>query len=418
MEENGFHIDAVFEPPVIYSPQTELCPYLISIKHGTPSSYFIADIKNPENYSSVISNYLRKHDAGSLTEGTIVQKENFISFSRYRANSELSILQRQFSEFKQVSIKDVAVAINQVQKDGQFAHKPNSVYFPKVGNSDVVYRIEDCSIKHKNYYQIELSDQVLSNYFSYIFKSELGDIIRETLKVGMFIERVPKELLKNTTIPLPDLKTQQEVLDTSNKIRILKDKLALIEEELSVNPLDYNNSFNEQINKLIQTAELESNVQKIRRLVRSGESKTLEFKQSFSLDVKKQKKETYLEEGCLKTIVAFLNTDGGELIVGVKDNGEFSGLETEISKFHKGSKDKFLLYLQNKIRNRIGVEYSPYINYELIEADKNCTVLLVSCKASETECYLDGDLFYVRTSPATHKLEGSKLVDYVKIRFG
>jgi hypothetical protein len=421
IEENGFYIDATFELPAIFSPQTELCPYLVSIRRGMPSNYFIANIQDVENHSSVISNYLRKHDAGSLAEGTIVQKGNFISFPKYRADSELKILQKQFSEFKQALIKDVAIAINQVYKDKKFTHKPNSVYFPKIGNSGVVCHIEDCSIQHKNYYQIELSDQILSDYFSYIFKSELGNIIRETLKVGMFIERVPKELLENTTIPLPDLKTQREVLGESNKIRILKDKLALIEKELSISPLDYNNLLNEQIHDLIQVAELESNAQKIRRLVRKGESKTLELKQSFSLDVKEQKKETnkkeYLEDKCLTTIVGFLNTDGGKLIVGVKDNGEFSGLEIEISKFHKGSKDKFLQYLQNRIKDRIGVEYSPYINYETIEVDKNCTVLLVNCEASETECYLDRESFYVRTNPATLRLKGPELVKYVRKRF-
>ena len=172
-------------------------------------------------------------------------------------------------------IKDIATAINQVYKDRNFTHKPNSVYFPKVGNSDVVYRIEDCSIQHKNYYQIELSEQVLSGYFSYIFKSKLGNTIRETLKIGTVIEHISKELLENTTVPLPDLKTQQEVLDVFDKIRFLRDKLASIEEELSINPLGHNNLFNEQIDKLTQAAELESDAQRIRRLVRSAESKKI-----------------------------------------------------------------------------------------------------------------------------------------------
>lgn len=417
IEENGFYIDAAFELPAIFSPETELCPYLISIRRGMPSNYFIANIQDPENHSSVISNYLRRYDAGSLKEGTIVQKENFISFPKYRVDSELKILQKQFSEFKQVSIKDVAITINRVYKDKKLTHKPNSVYFPRVGNSDVVCRIEDCSIQHKNYYQIELSDQVLSAYFSYIFKSQLGKTIRETLKVGMVIENVSKELLENTTIPLPDLKTQQEVLNASDKIRFLKDRLDSVEEELSVNPLDHNNFFNEQIDKLIQEAELENNIQRIRCLVRKGESKTLEVKQSFRSDVKGQERRSSLGEGCLKTIVGFLNADGGELIVGVRDDGEFSGLEAEINKFHKGSKDEFLLSLQNKIQNRIGGEYYPYINYELVKVDRNCTVLLVNCKASKKACYLDGKHFYVRTNPATPKLEGPRLVDYVNERF-
>ena len=306
IEKNGFYIDAAFELPAIFSPQTELCPYLISIRRSGSSNYFIANIQDPENHSSVISNYLRRYDAGSLTEGTIVQKENFISFPKYRVDSELKILQKQFSEFKQVLIKDVAIAINRVYKDKKFTHKPNSVYFPRVGNSDVVCRIEDCSIQHKNYYQIELSDQVRSDYFSYIFKSELGNTIRETLEVGTFIKNISKELLENATIPVPEnLKTQQEVLDTPDKIRLLRDKLALVEKELSVNPLNYDNSFNEQIEKLIQATELESDAQKIRRLVRGGESKTLEFKQSFSLDVRKQTKEKIYRKGVFENYRCF-----------------------------------------------------------------------------------------------------------------
>ena len=417
MKKNGFCIDATFELPAIFSPETEFCPYLVLIKRGASSDCFVADSRNPEHHSSIVSNYLRKHDSGSLMEGTIVQKEDFISFPKYRADSELKILQKQFSEFKQVSIKDVAITIKQVYKERQFTHKPNSVYFPKVGNSDVLYRIEDCSMQHKNYYQIELSDQVLSGYFSYIFKSKLGAAIQDTLKVGMAIERISKELLENAAIPLPDLNTQQEILGASDKIQSLKNKLGSIEEELSVNPLDHNNLFNKQVDNLIRVTELEGNVQKIRRLVRGGESKTLELKQSFSFHVEEKKKDMCLEKACLKTIVGFLNTDGGELVVGVKNDGGFYGLETEISKFHKGSEDRFLLYLQDKIKNRIGGKYYPYIDCELINVDKNCTVLLVSCKPSETECYLDGKHFYVRVNPATHILEGPELVDYVRKRF-
>lgn len=45
-------------------------------------------------------------------------------------------------------------------------------------------------------------------------------------------------------------------------------------------------------------------------------------------------------------------------------------------------------------------------------------VLEVECKPSKSPCFLDGTTFYVRTNPATDKLEGIKLADYLRNHFG
>jgi predicted HTH transcriptional regulator len=103
--------------------------------------------------------------------------------------------------------------------------------------------------------------------------------------------------------------------------------------------------------------------------------------------------------------------------VGVSDDGNIPGLELEINKIHKGIPDKFLLHFKNSLKTRIGEEFYPYIEYKLILVGEN-RVLIVKCKESKTPCYLDNAEFYVRTNPATDKLEGPKLVQYVKNHFG
>ena len=154
----------------------------------------------------------------------------------------------------------------------------------------------------------------------------------------------------------------------------------------------------------------------IQRLILEGESKTLEFKETLSVDIKTNKKEKYIELSALKTIVAFLNTRGGTLLIGVRDDGLFVGVEEEINKFHKMSADKFLLHFSHIIKARIGEQFYPFIDYSLTETDgKN--VLRVDSLESSRPCYLDNETFYVRTNPATDKLEGPKLVDYVQHHF-
>ena len=76
----------------------------------------------------------------------------------------------------------------------------------------------------------------------------------------------------------------------------------------------------------------------------------------------------------------------------------------------------FLLHLKNLINKRIGGEFYPFIEYKIVQIDKK-TVLMLDCKEAKSPCYLDQKDFYVRTNPATDKLEGPKLVEYVRHRF-
>ena len=78
----------------------------------------------------------------------------------------------------------------------------------------------------------------------------------------------------------------------------------------------------QQLDKMLDAINGLTEADKVRRLIREGESKTVEFKQTLSLDVNKKIKATYIEVAILKTIVGFLNTYGGVLLVGVNDEGD------------------------------------------------------------------------------------------------
>jgi hypothetical protein len=156
---------------------------------------------------------------------------------------------------------------------------------------------------------------------------------------------------------------------------------------------------------------------KIQELITMGESRTLEFKETLSLDVKKGTKEKHIEVSALKTIVGFLNSEGGTLLIGVRDDGVCNGIEAEKEKFYKGTADKLLLHIKNLLKNRIGEGFYPYVQYNIVDCGGK-DVIRFDCIQSSIPCYLDNKEFYVRTNPATDKLEGPKLVEYVKNHFG
>ena len=158
--------------------------------------------------------------------------------------------------------------------------------------------------------------------------------------------------------------------------------------------------------------------------ISNGESKTCEFKESLSLDVRQSennksyvpKKEEKIELSVLKTIAGFLNSDGGELFIGVNDESIICGIENELKRFHKSSKDKMQLHLKSLIKQNIGLGSSNYINLELKKVNDK-EIIHVICKKSDEPVQIKDKDFYIRTGPATDKLEGRELVNYTTSRF-
>lgn len=161
--------------------------------------------------------------------------------------------------------------------------------------------------------------------------------------------------------------------------------------------------------------DLSNTASPLKLLISGGESKTLEFKQTLSWDTRKEEKAKYIENSALKTIAAFLNTDGGTLIVGVNDDGKISGLELELQKLHRGKQDKFLLHFKNLINEKIGAKFYPKLNWN-IQLEDQKEVLIVNVQPASEPCFIE-DAFYVRTNPSTDQLTGEKQFKYVIERF-
>ena len=114
----------------------------------------------------------------------------------------------------------------------------------------------------------------------------------------------------------------------------------------------------------------------------------------------------------MKTVVAFLNSDGGTLLVGVSDDGKIVGCSEDGFRNH----DKYLLHVTNLVQRHIGVEFSRYLRYDLrpIEGE---SILVFDVQRSDEPSFLrtnEDDLFYVRMGPASRKLSLRKTLEYLK----
>ena len=140
-------------------------------------------------------------------------------------------------------------------------------------------------------------------------------------------------------------------------------------------------------------------------LIKRGESKSLEFKSTLRYNLKENLGEDKLvTHAALKTIAAFLNTDGGDLLIGVADDGSIVGVERD--QFE--SEDKFMLNLAQVVRNALGDRAGTCIDPKM-QAVQGGTVCVVTCQRSPEPVFLkwkgmeanpEGD-FFVRSGPGT-----------------
>ena len=151
--------------------------------------------------------------------------------------------------------------------------------------------------------------------------------------------------------------------------------------------------------------------QDVRLLSQMPESKTLEFKSTIRFNLHAEKNDKAIEHAWLKGVAAFLNTDGGILLLGVSDDGKFHGIEKDGFE----NLDKAALHVKNLVSKYIGVEYMKFVNiYTGTINDKPLVAL--TCKQSTKPAYLyvsNEEQFYIRIGPSSTKLTTSQAVEHI-----
>lgn len=152
-------------------------------------------------------------------------------------------------------------------------------------------------------------------------------------------------------------------------------------------------------------------------LIEEGEGLFVEFKETLRYDARKGEISKELERMVLKTIVAFLNAEGGTLLIGVADDGTVKGIENDYKTLTKKDRDGFENHLNTLIKTQIGMAFVKYtdIAFETIDDRDIC---LVTVREGHKPAYLrNGDRkedFFVRVGNSTQPFSMSEAEEYIK----
>jgi hypothetical protein len=163
-------------------------------------------------------------------------------------------------------------------------------------------------------------------------------------------------------------------------------------------------------------------LQAIKAEIESGEGNTREFKSTYRWNIEEKKLDKKMTHACLKSIAAFLNTNGGILFIGVNDEGVPVGLEQD----NFPNEDKFMLALTTAITNSMTARAMHYIAIDTHQIDGH-SFCRVACKKTQpgNEVWLKfkfekgqapTEQFFSRAGPQTSELTGKDLVDHMNTR--
>ncbi len=168
----------------------------------------------------------------------------------------------------------------------------------------------------------------------------------------------------------------------------------------------------------------------IEQLMRAGESDGVEFKSTARINLRTGEKDARMEQVIAKTVAAFLNGDGGALLIGVDDAGTALGLDADLATLRTPDLDRYELWLRDLMTTSLGTTAASLVRVDFAEvpagdeaaADGKATVCRVEMTASPRPVYLrpgksaDPEL-WVRAGNSTRKLAVDEAANYIMHRW-
>ncbi len=157
----------------------------------------------------------------------------------------------------------------------------------------------------------------------------------------------------------------------------------------------------------------------IKELILSGENEQFELKSTLRFDLRENNINKKLEYVVAKTISAFLNTDGGTLIIGVNNDGNILGLEKDFKTLAKQDIDGLELHFRQIIKKYLGENFEKYIKITFPKVDEKeiCVVKILKSGKPVFIKHEGNEQFFVRNGNASIPKSRQEQSEYEKLHW-
>lgn len=151
-------------------------------------------------------------------------------------------------------------------------------------------------------------------------------------------------------------------------------------------------------------------------LLSAEEHEQLEYKASLRFDHKTAQVNRELEKAAMKTVAAFLNSNGGHLVLGVADTKTLLGLHYDYRTLKRPTSDGFENHFTQIFNTMIGPEFRHLVKlwFEKIDDKEMCVVRVTPSNRPAYLTLEEKEQFYIRTGNGTTSLKLSEAESYAR----
>jgi hypothetical protein len=153
----------------------------------------------------------------------------------------------------------------------------------------------------------------------------------------------------------------------------------------------------------------------VNELIGRREDGSIERKSSMCWDYREGKKSEIIEFEIAKTVAAFMNAEGGYLIVGIDDEGHSLGIEKDFEVIKKPNADGFELHFTGLVGSYLGKPKRAYTRMSF-ETSEGKAVAIIKVEKSPRPVFVKHEgrkEFYVREGNLSQPLDPEEQSEYI-----
>jgi type I restriction enzyme R subunit len=158
----------------------------------------------------------------------------------------------------------------------------------------------------------------------------------------------------------------------------------------------------------------------IDELIENDEDAAVEFKSTARWNIGDGRRDPAMEDAIVKTVAAFLNTDGGTLLVGVGPDGSLVGLEHDYPHVKPPNGDGFVNWLTTHLANALGPAAVMRTRARVVSHEGADLCRLDAAKSSQpiwAKTNKSERIFFVRMNNSSRAMSGDELEGYLADRW-
>lgn len=160
----------------------------------------------------------------------------------------------------------------------------------------------------------------------------------------------------------------------------------------------------------------------IAELVASGESARVEFKSTARCNLHTGQRDEKMEMVISKTVAAFANSGGGDLLIGVDDNGQALGLAEDLKFMKSPDLDRYELWLRDHLTKTLGAAATANVEvtFPALDGQPVCHLRVLGATRPVFLTPGKGQLvqMWVRVGNSTRQLGVDEALSYAADRWG